>query len=84
MLSEQARPQGGKYVLPIQIHNRGDRTLSSLKLQVSCKSVGGVTTEGDILIDYLGEGASTTVYVYVEQHPRELQIRVQPFAYQLE
>ena len=85
VLTDQARAEGDLYVVPMEVHNRGSRTLSDLKVLVNWQSRGGGETKRqDVTIQYLGEGASTKAYLYFDQHPRELHINAQPFGYQLQ
>jgi uncharacterized protein (TIGR02588 family) len=84
VLSNDARLEAGRYVVPIEVRNRGNRTLHNLKLHVYWKSTESITTMGEFSVDYLGERAHETAYLYFDRHPRDLEIEVRPFAYQLE
>lgn len=80
----QAREQDGRYIVPIEIRNHGDRTVNALKIQVTWTTPNGQTTESDLTIDYLGERASETAYLYLDHPPDQLKPSARPVSYQLD
>ena len=87
VLTEEAGDTGGTFVLPLEVANRGGRTITSLTVRVTTRPADGGAaepTEIDLTIDYLGEGASERVYVVLDRHPRELRVEARTVSYQLE
>lgn len=84
VLTNQARETAGRYVVPVEVRNDGRQTLKDLKVQVTYRGPGGAPQTSDVLIDYLGEGAPQKVYLHFDRPPAELQVKAEPFAYQLE
>ena len=82
--TREAREQSGRYIVPVEIRNHGDRTVNALKIQVTQITPAGQTTETDFTIDYLGERASETAYLYVDHPPDNLKITARPLSYQLD
>jgi uncharacterized protein (TIGR02588 family) len=85
VLTEEVQEVEGTFVVPVEVMNRGERTLKELTIKVTFAggSTGG-QEPGDITIDYLGEKAKERVYLYLDVHPRELRIAARPLSYQLE
>ena len=84
VLADQSREKAGRYVVPVEVRNQGQRTLKNLKVRLSQRTAGGREEAGDLTIDYLGERATATVYVYLNKDPREQPLEVEPSNYQLE
>jgi uncharacterized protein (TIGR02588 family) len=84
VLTELAREDGGRYIVPVELRNRGRRTVKDLQVRVRYESAGGGKESGDFTVDYLGDRATQKVYLYFDRHPRDLRVDATPFAYQLE
>lgn len=84
LLTELAREENGRYIVPVELRNRGRRTVKDLTVRVRYESSGGVEEAGDFTVDYLGDRATQKVYLYFDRHPRALRVEAAPFAYQLE
>lgn len=82
--TERAQQKGGRYIVPVEVRNGGRQTLKDLKLEVTYRWADGAAERGDVLIDYLGERSSHTVYLYFDRAPEDLQVTATPFAYQLD
>ena len=80
----QAREEGGRYIVPVEVRNHGDRTVNALKIQVTWITPNGQPTESDFTIDYLGERASKTAYLHLDHPPDQLKLTARPFTYQLD
>ena len=83
-LLEEVREVKGQYILPIEVTNRGGRTLQGFKARVTSHPAQGPAEDRDFEIDYLGEGATQKIYLYFDRHPRDLRVRAQPLGYRLE
>ena len=84
VLSDQGSQKNNGYVIPVEVHNRGRRTLRALQLRLSYLAGDGSEQADDFTIDYLSEQAKQTVYIYLDRQPGESPITVRPVAYQLE
>jgi uncharacterized protein (TIGR02588 family) len=83
-LLEEVREVNGQYILPLEVKNRGRRTLHGFKARVTSHPAQGPPEEREFEIDYLGEGATQKTYLYFDRHPRDLRVRAQPLGYRLE
>ena len=84
VLTNEAQATAGRYVVPVEVRNSGRQTLKDLKVRVSYRAPDGTPQTSDFLIGYLVEGAPETVFLYFERHPSELQVKAEPFSYQLD
>ena len=84
VLVEQAVERGGKYVVPIRVENQARRTLKDFKVRVTYRSASGERESEDVVIDYVGERASATVYVYIDRDPRGAEMEARASGYRLE
>lgn len=85
LLADQTRQSGGRYVTPVEIHNRGRRTLRSFRGEVTFQTPDGTPGKREFEIDYLGEQVRRTVYVYFDRRPNELKdLYAVPLDYQLD
>jgi uncharacterized protein (TIGR02588 family) len=76
---------GERYVVPIEVHNRGDRTMRDAKVEVTHRTDPKAEPQSqDFTIDYLGEGSKQTIYLYVDSDPATLDVRVNVLHYRLE
>ena len=82
-LMQQVRQDGERYILPVEVANRGNRTLRDLKVEVTYLGPEGKETQ-DFLIDYLGERSQQNLFFYFDRHPAELQVETQPVSYRLD
>jgi uncharacterized protein (TIGR02588 family) len=80
-LTAEVEQKGGRFILPIEITNRGRRTLRELKVEVRMTEPSGQADTRDLAIDYLGEQSTQKVFLYFEQDPRTLQIEARPVHY---
>ncbi len=56
-LPDQVREVNGQSILPLEVKNRGGRTLQGFKARVTSHPAQGPAEEREFEIDYLGEGA---------------------------
>jgi uncharacterized protein (TIGR02588 family) len=80
----QVTEANGRFILPVNIANRGQQTLRSLKIEVDYRSLDSTTATIETLLDYLGERSEQTAYFYFEEDPRKLDVKVRPASYQVE
>ena len=81
---EQARRLGERFVLPVELSNPSPRTLRNLRAEVEFTPEGGEPEKREIEIDYLGQGATQTVYLYLDEDPAGLRIEATPLSYRLD
>lgn len=82
-LFEQVARENGRYILPIEVHNPGQRTLRDLKVEVSWTPREGEKETVDFTVDYLGEQSRQTLYFYFDEAPQSLGVEVKPTHYRL-
>jgi uncharacterized protein (TIGR02588 family) len=83
-LVDQARHAHGRYILPVEVRNRGGRTLQDFRGEVTYRVPDGTAERREFRIDFLGEHATQTVYVYSAHDPRGLRVDAQPLDYRVE
>lgn len=82
---DQVQQVGARFIVPVEIHNRGRRTMSDAKIQVThTPSGGGERQVQDATIDYLGEGSVEQIYVYFDSDPNGQDVRATVLHYRLE
>ena len=84
VLAEQAVERRGKFVVPVRVENPARRTLKDFKIRVTYQAAGGGPETEDVVIDYVGERASVTVYVYLDRDPRAARVEARAVGYRLE
>ena len=84
VMIDRAENKDGRYVVPIEVRNRGRRTVKNLEVRLTQLSADGRQVSSEITIDYLGEGATAKAYVYLNRDPRVARPEAEPFSYQLE
>lgn len=85
VLADEAREVDGRFVVPVEVTNRGERTLKGLTIQVTIRGgAPGGREPADVTLDYLGEKARGRVYLYLDQHPRDLGVEARAYRYELE
>lgn len=69
--------RGDRYVVPVLVHNRGQRTATDVQVQATL-TVDGEEHEGDLLVDFLSGGESEELEFVFEDDPTdgELEVRV--------
>lgn len=84
-LLDQARSEGGRYILPVEIQNNGRRTLVDFTAEITYGGGGaGKQQRQEIKIDFLAERARATRYLYFDADPRGLGVKATPLHYGLQ
>jgi len=83
-LLDQVVQQEGRYVVPFAVQNASRRTVRHLQIRIRYEVTQGQEEQMDVLLDYLGEASTQTVYAYFRQDPRTLSIRAEPISYSRE
>jgi uncharacterized protein (TIGR02588 family) len=83
-LLDQTRQEDGRYILPVEIRNPGQRTFRDLKVEVEYVSPEGKPETQDATLDYLGEGSRQRVYFYFDEDPRGLKAKAEARVYRVE
>lgn len=83
-LMRQVKQEDGRYILPIEVRNKGNRALRDLRLEASYRGTDGSEETLDLEITYLGEASTETLYLYLERPPADLGFEVQPRSYALD
>jgi len=80
---EHIEKQGKQYFLPIEVENRGRRTIREVNIEVKWSEAGKPQSR-DVPIDYLGEQSSQTAIVIFDADPKLLRIQAAPTYYRLD
>lgn len=80
---EHVQKQGRQFFLPIEVENRGRRTIREVNIEVKWMEQGKPQSR-DVPIDYLGEQSSQTAIVIFEADPRNLRVEAAPTYYRLD
>jgi uncharacterized protein (TIGR02588 family) len=73
----------GRFVLPIEVKNRGARSIRDLQVRVDYRE-HGERRSMDVLVDYVGQSAEQVLFVYFREDPRSLSVRAEPISYRVE
>ena len=86
LLTDQVQQTGGQFVVPVEVRNRGQRTLRSVKVLVAHRPLndGGGGDVTDFEIDYLGPSSTQKVYLHLDRHPHSLKLDLRPVHYALD
>ena len=76
---DEVSKAGDRYVLPVDIHNRG-RAVARANIRIVLS--GG--EQHDVQIEYLGRGSKTRIYKYLDRDPRGARLTVTPTDYSLD
>lgn len=82
-LMDQVGRDGGKYILPVEIHNMGRRTLRDFRAELTYRTADGREQTRAIQLDFLAEHARERRYFYFDQDPRTMQVQARPLGYGL-
>jgi uncharacterized protein (TIGR02588 family) len=83
-LPEEVRQEGKQYILPIEITNRGRRTVRDLQIEVKLRAPGGTSETREWTIDFLAEQSRQKAYLYLPWPPDPTGIEAKPLLYRLE
>jgi uncharacterized protein (TIGR02588 family) len=70
LLVEQTEPRGEGFVAPLQVTNRGERTLTRILVSLRGEDEGDAGAAREIELHYLGGGTTRTTYVVFDRDPR--------------
>ena len=76
--------QGERYVLPIELINPSRRTLRDVLIRVRRPGPGGARESIDVVVDYLGQSSSQTLYVYLHGDPRAGSVTAEAISYRVD
>ena len=79
----EARRVGERFVLPIDIANRGSRTVSHASFSVAVAGIDSGRNE-TIEVDYLARESTQRVYKFVDRDPASAKVTVTPVYYRLD
>lgn len=82
--SEAPGSAGSRYILPIEIANRGRRMLRDVQIEVRLRPPGGPLETREATIDTMGEGSLKRFYLYLTWPPGPGQVTVEPLSYRVE
>lgn len=81
---DQVERREERWLLPVEVENRGRRTLQGFKGEVTFEAPGGERDRLEIEIDFLGEGSTQRHYLSFDRDPRELRLDARPLAYHVD
>lgn len=81
---EEVEPRAGRWLLPVDVENRGQRTLQDFKSEIVFDGENGAHEVREIEIDFLGESSTHRHYVFLDADPRSLRIVAHPLGYRVD
>ena len=81
-LHAQARRVGERFVVPIEIENRGNRTVTYASFSVAV--AGSEARAETVEVEYLARESTQRVYKFVERDPASAKVTVTPVYYRLD
>lgn len=83
--TDQVQQVEGLFILPVEVENRGERTLRDVAVELTYTLPGKEQPEtAEAKIDYLGEGVKQKLYFYLEHDPRQMPVSARALHYQLD
>jgi uncharacterized protein (TIGR02588 family) len=80
----QVREHGGRFALPIEIENPSRRAMRDVLIRVRRPGPDNTPESVDVLVDYLGQRSSQTVYVYSSFDPRGGAVDAEAVSYRVD
>lgn len=85
LLVDRTEARGGSFVAPLEVTNRGDRTLTRIVVSIRAEGEADASATREVELAYVGGGATRTTYVAFDRDPRGRGAFVaQPQHYDLE
>ena len=81
---EEVREHDGRFALPIEVENPSRRALRDVLIRVRRPGPGDTRESVDVLVDYLGQRSSQTIYVYSSADPRVGAVDAEAIAYRVD
>lgn len=81
---DEAQQVDHGYVLPLEIVNRGHRTIHRFRGSVAWHAAGSDVQRREIEIDYIGERASQRAFIVMQQDPRSVDVQTEVHSYLLD
>lgn len=82
-LPAEAKQVGDRYVLPVEIENRGQKTIGYASFRIVITAPHGTQTDS-IELQYLAKNSRTRIYKYLERDPKHSRIDISPIYYKFE
>jgi uncharacterized protein (TIGR02588 family) len=82
-LLDQAKRQGSRFVLPVEVENRSPRSVRDLQISIHYE-LDGRPQSMDFVLDYVGQTSRQIVYAYFREDPRGISIRAEPLSYRVD
>ena len=80
---DEARKVGESFVLPIDIENRGGRTVALATFRITSAGANGEEHE-HVELQYLARTSKQRIYMYLARDPKIANVRITPGYYRLE
>jgi len=80
----EVRQHGGSFALPIELRNPSRRAMRDVLIRVRRPGPADTRESVDVLVDYLGQRSSQTIYVYSSADPRGGAIDAEAISYRVD
>jgi uncharacterized protein (TIGR02588 family) len=80
----EVREQDGRFALPIEIENPSRRAMRDVLIRVRRPGPDNTRELVDVLVDYLGQRSSQTIYVYSSADPRSGAVDAEAISYRVD
>lgn len=80
----QVREHGGRFALPIEIENPSRRALRDVLIRLRRPGPDSTRESIDLVVDYLGQRSSQTIYVYSSSDPRGGAVDAEAISYRVD
>lgn len=80
----EVREHAGRFALPIEIENPSRRAMRDVLIRVRRPGPENTRESVDVLVDYLGQRSSQTVYIYSSADPRVEPIDAEAVSYRVD
>jgi uncharacterized protein (TIGR02588 family) len=82
-LFDEAKRQGSRFVLPVEVENRSPRSVRDLQISIRYE-LDGRPQSMQLVLDYVGQTSLHVVYAYFREDPRGLAIQAEPLSYSVD
>lgn len=78
------REHEGRFALPIELRNPSRRAMREVLIRVRRPGPANTRESVDVLVDYLGQRSSQTIFVYSSVDPRDGVVDAEAISYQVD
>ena len=83
VMTHQIQQRGGTWIVPVLVENPASQTLRDLDIELFYARPGQEPRSDTTTIDYLGRECSESIYFYLQQDPKGLELKARAVHYRM-